>query len=89
VAVTGAHCYLTINFPLTEEIRLKIFASGDLTILSLCLLSDGDSIYKRENLYDLGTPMKTCLGTPGKPVGNFGSRNYLNSDLLRLWDHWI
>ena len=33
-----------------------------ITILSLDLLSDGDSVYTRENLYEqLGTPVKTYL----------------------------
>jgi len=44
---------------LTEEIRLKIFASRDLTIFSLDLLSDGDSVYTHGELYEnLGTPVK-------------------------------
>ena len=51
-----------IRIPLTEEIRLKIFESRDLTIFSLHFLSHGDSVYTRENLYEnLGTPVKTCL----------------------------
>jgi len=74
--------------PLTEEIRLKIFGYQDLTIFSLDLLSDGDCVYTRENLYEnLGTPVKTCMictWTPVKKVRNFGSHNYFNSDLLRL-----
>jgi len=44
-----------------HEIRLAIFAFRDLTIFSLDLLSDGNSIYTRENLYEnLGTPVNTC-----------------------------
>jgi len=74
--------------PLTEETTLKIFRSWDLTILWLDLLCDGDSVHTRKKLYEnLGTPVKTCLictGTPCKLVGNFDSRNYFESDLLRL-----
>jgi len=74
--------------PLTEEIRLETFVSRDLTIFSLNLLSDGDSVYTRENLYEnLGTPVKPCLyvwGTKIKLVGNFGSCSYFKSDLLCL-----
>ena len=48
-------------FPLTEEIKLKIFGSRDLTTFSLDLLSDRDSVHSRENLYEnVGTPLKTC-----------------------------
>jgi len=57
------------NILLAEEIRLKIFGYQDLTIFSLDLLSDGDSVYTRENLYEnLGTPVKTCLICTGTPV---------------------
>jgi len=38
--------------PLTEEIRLEFFGSRDLTIWSLDLLSDRDSVYTHENLYE-------------------------------------
>jgi len=47
----------------------KRFGSRDLTIFLLDLLSDGDSIYTRENLYEkLGTHVKTCLICTGTPV---------------------
>jgi len=55
--------------------RSKIFGSRDLTIVSLDLSSDGDSVYIRETLYEnLGTPVKTCwisTGTPEKTCWNF------------------
>jgi len=55
--------------PLTEEIRLKIFGSRDLTIWWLDLSSDGDSVYTGENLCkNLGTPVKTCLICTETPV---------------------
>jgi len=45
-----------------QEIRLEIFESRDLSVFPMDLLSDGDSVYSRENLYEnLGTPVKTCL----------------------------
>jgi len=76
--------------PLTAKIILKIFGSPDLTVFPQDLLSARDSVYTRENSFEiLGTPLKTCLictgGPPWKFVWNFGSRNYLKSDLLRLW----
>ena len=46
-----------------------LFGSRDLTIFLLDLLSDGDSMYKREELYaNLGTPVETCLICTGTPV---------------------
>ena len=63
-----------ISSPLTEEIRLEIFGFPDLSVF-LRLLSDEDSVYTLENLYEkLGTPVKTCLickGTPVKTCRNF------------------
>ena len=63
------------HVPPTEEIRLEIFASRDPTIWSLDLLSDGDSDYTPENLYEkLETPVKTrliCTGTPAKTCWKF------------------
>jgi len=45
-----------------EEIRLNKIESPDLSIFLIDLLSDGDSVYSRENLFEiLGTPEKTCL----------------------------
>jgi len=50
------------EWSLTEEIRLKLFGSPDLTVFLLDLLSAGDSVYSRENsLENLRTPVKTCL----------------------------
>jgi len=55
--------------PLTEEIRLKRFASRDLSGFPIRLLSDGDSVYTLENLYEnVGTPVKTCLIFMGASV---------------------
>ena len=63
------------HIPLTEEIRIKMFESRDLTIFLSDLLSDGDSIYSRVNLHEnLGTPVKTyliCTGIPVKTCGKF------------------
>ena len=47
----------------------KMFAFRDLTIRSLNLLNDGDSVYTPENLYEnLGTPVKSCLICTGTSV---------------------
>jgi len=47
--------------PLTNEIRLQIFGSPDLSVFLIDLLSAGDSVYSRENVLEiLGTPVKTC-----------------------------
>ena len=75
--------------PLTEEIRLEIFGSQDSPVFPAFFRSDGDSVYSRENSFEiLRTPEKTCLirtGTLRKLVGSLGSRNYFKSDFLRLW----
>ena len=48
--------------PLTEEIRLEIFGSRDLSLFLRDFLSDEDSVYTRENLYEnLGTPRYSLL----------------------------
>jgi len=61
--------------PLTGEIRLKIFGTPDMPVFPATLLSDGDSVYSRENLLEIvGTPEKTCLictGTPEKTCWKF------------------
>jgi len=44
------HEWVKSHIPLTEEIRLQMFASRDLTIFSLDVLSDGDCVYTREKL---------------------------------------
>jgi len=55
--------------PLTEEIRLQMFGSGDLPDFRVDLLSNGDYIYSRETLFEiLGTPEKLCLICMGTPV---------------------
>jgi len=56
---------LEINFlytyPLTEQINLRTFVSLDSSVFLRDLSSDGDSIYSRENPYEIvGTPVKTC-----------------------------
>ena len=72
-----------------EEIRLEIFGSQDSPVFPAFFRSDGDSVYSRENSFEiLRTPEKTCLirtGTLRKLVGSLGSRNYFKSDFLRLW----
>ena len=76
---TYAHVCVCMN-PLTEEIRFKIFGSRDLSVFLIDLLSDGDSVYTRENLYEnVRTPMKSHVHDL------FCSRNYFKSNLLRLW----
>jgi len=52
-----------------EEIRHKLFGSPDLSVFLKNLLSDGNSVYSRENLYEIvGSPVKTCLMRTGTPV---------------------
>jgi len=44
--------------PLTEEISLTIFGSPDLPKFRVDLLTDGDSIHSRQNLFEIvGTPV--------------------------------
>ena len=46
--------------PLMEEIRLKIFGSPDYPIFLDSPLSDGDSVYSTETLFEIsGTPNNT------------------------------
>jgi len=55
--------------PLTEEIRLQIFGSRDLSVSPIDLLSDGDSVYSTEKVFGiLGTPVSTCLICVWTPV---------------------
>jgi len=57
--------------PLTEEIRLNMFWSPHLSVFLVDILSVRDSVYSRENLFEiLGTPMKMCLICTGTPVKN-------------------
>jgi len=62
------HTYM----PLTEEIRLKIFGSPDLSVFLIDLLTGGDSIYSRENSFEMfGTPVKMrlmCTGNSEKSL---------------------
>jgi len=82
------HIYIIYIYitPHTEEVRLKIFGSPDYTVSPY---NQGTPVLLSENLFEfLGTPVKTCLKVTGIPVKNYwivGSRNNLNSDLLRLW----
>jgi len=47
---------------LTDEIRLQIFGSPELPDCRVDLLRNGDSVYSRENMFEiLGIPEKTCL----------------------------
>jgi len=46
-----------------------MFESRDLTIFSLDLSSDGDSVYTCENLFEnWGIPVKRCVRCTGTPV---------------------
>jgi len=55
-------------------------------------LYHGTPFFFHENLFEIvGTPVKTCLkvtGTLAKICWNFGSRDYFQSNLLRLWFLW-
>jgi len=63
------HTYEWWDVPLTEEIRLQIFGSQDLSDFPIDLLSDGDSVYSRENSFEISrTPVKMCLICTGTPV---------------------
>ena len=54
---------------LTEEVRLDISESPDLPDFRVDLLSDGDAVYSRENLFkNSGIPEKICLMCTGTPV---------------------
>jgi len=45
------------------------FLGQDLSVFLIDLLSDGDSVYSRENSFEIwGTPVKTCLIWMGTPV---------------------
>jgi len=65
----AATCYSVLQYPVTEETTLEIFASPDYQIFLDFLLSHRDSVYSEENLFEnLGTPEKTCLIRMGTPV---------------------
>ena len=54
-------CSYVHMYPLTEDTRLQIFGSPDLSSFPGHSLSDGDSVYSRENLFRiLGTPETRC-----------------------------
>ena len=48
-AYLHVHVYYICTYPLTEEIRLKIFGSPDMPVFPATLLSDGHSVYSRKN----------------------------------------
>jgi len=62
--------------PLMEEIRYEMFGSPDLPDFRVDLLNDWDSVYSRENTFEiLGTAEISCLiftGTPVKTCLKFG-----------------
>jgi len=59
------------DLTITEEIRLQIFGSTDTPIFPATLLSDGDSVYSRENLLDIwGTPEKNVFDMYGDSCEN-------------------
>ena len=56
-------------YPITEEIRLQTFAFPDRSLFLIDLLSDGDSVYSRDNsLKILGSPVKMCSMCTGTTV---------------------
>jgi len=62
-------CIRMYFYPLTEELRLEIFGSPDLSIFFTDHFSDGDSIYSSEEFVEfLGNPVKSCLICTGTPV---------------------
>jgi len=67
--------HILMIYPLTEEIRLQMFGSPDLSVFLIDFLSDGDSVFPRENLFEIvGIPMKTwliCTGTTVKTCWKF------------------
>jgi len=72
---------------ITEEIWLQIFGSLDYPDFLGFLLSDGDSVYSRENsLKILQTPVQTCLNVTGTHVKTcLTFWQLLFSDLLCPW----
>ena len=69
--------------PLTEEIRLQIFGSGDLPDFRVDLLSNGDYIYSRETLFDMyGDSREIVFAMHGDSRGNLygDSRGNLYGD---------
>ena len=75
--ITNIISKLYVHLRITDIIRIhswrrsdfKIFGTRDLSVSEIDLLSEGDSIYSRENLFEfLRTPEKTCLICTGTPV---------------------
>ena len=72
-----------------RQIFSKMFGSPNYPVFPNSLLSDGDLFYSTQTLFRIwGLPRKRVWYVRGllwKLVGNFGSRNYLKSNLLRVW----
>jgi len=83
------HVFNYSFIPLTEEIRIKIFGSRDLTISSSNFNLTGTPFTRLETCMQMwGLPWKRVWyvrGLPSKLDGNFDSRSYVKSNLLRLW----
>ena len=54
-AYVNIHIYtcMYMYMPLTNEIRLEIFGSRDVSIFLMDLLGDGNSVYSRENSFEI------------------------------------
>jgi len=91
--VTWLVAWLIQDLPLKEEISLQIFGSADIPVFFIDFLSAGDSVYSREFFLKIsGLPWKRVWyvwGLPWKLVWKFGSRNYIKSNLLRLWYMYV
>ena len=68
--------YMHLYLSRRRSDRLKISVFPDLSNFRMDLLSNGDSVYSRENSFEISrTPVKTCLtctGTPAKTCWKFG-----------------
>jgi len=64
---------------------LKKIGSQDLSVFLIDLLSDGDSVYSRENLFEiLRTPVKTCLMYVRRSC-----ENLLEILAVVIWQSWM
>jgi len=58
--------------PVMEETRHQISGFQDLSVFLIDLLNDRDSVYSRENSFEIsGTTVKTSLICTGTPVKNY------------------
>jgi len=81
--------------PLTEKTRLEISGSPDRLVSSATLLNDGEfRLLPWKTVWNFGNSRESygdsrskVTGTPVQTCWNCGSRNYLKSNLLRLWIH--